>query len=95
MAKKIIIACGFGAVTSKTLVVKIENYLKNQGVEVTVENCRLHELKAKTSMTHYDLLITTTPIAETFGVPHIMATALLTGVGADRVYEQILAVVKG
>jgi PTS system galactitol-specific IIB component len=90
MSKKIVIACGFGAVSSKTLVVKIENFLREKGIAATIENCRLHELEAKTYMNNYDLLITTSPISNTFGVPHITATALLTGVGAEKVYEQIL-----
>lgn len=94
MSKKIVIACGFGAVSSKTLTVKIEDYLREKGVPVIIENCRLHELEAKTSMNHYDLLITTAPISNSFGVPHVMATALLTGVGADKVYEQIADILK-
>jgi PTS system galactitol-specific IIB component len=91
LTKRIVIACGFGAVTSKTLVVKIEDYLREQGIVASVENCRLHELEAKANMNHYALLITTTPITNTYGVPHIMASALLTGVGADQVYEKIKA----
>lgn len=94
MAKRIIIACGFGAVTSKTLVVKIEDYLKEQGIDVVIDNCRLHELEAKTAMGHYDLLVTTTPISSNYGVPHIMATSLLTGVGADKVYTQIAEILQ-
>lgn len=95
MSKRIVIACGFGAVTSKTLVVKIEDYLKEHGVDAVIENCRLHELEAKTSMGHYDLLVTTGPLTNSFGVPHVAATALLTGVGADKVYGQILEILQG
>lgn len=95
MSKRIIVACGVGAVTSKTLVVKIENHLREKGIAATIENCRLLDLEAKTNMTHYDLMVTTTPIPDTFGVPHVMASALLTGVGADKVYEQIVAILEG
>lgn len=94
MSKRIVIACGFGAVSSKTLVVKIEDYLREKGIPAVIENCRLHELEAKIYMNHYDLLITTAPISNSFGLPHVMATALLTGVGAEKVYEQIAGILK-
>ena len=48
-AKKIVVACGTGGVTSKNIAMKIEKYLKGKGVDAKASTCRVSEVAALVS----------------------------------------------
>ena len=87
--KKIIVACGTGGVTSKNVAMKIEKYLKEKGVPCSVDCCKVIEVPFKAETLHPDLICGATRLPEVKNVPTVVATALLTGVGADKVYKEI------
>ncbi len=86
--KKVLVACGTGGVTSKNIAMKIDKYLKGKGVDASVITCRVLEVPNLVAQIHPDVICSATqlPAQE---VPTIQATALLTGVGADKVFERI------
>lgn len=87
--KRIIVACGTGGVTSKNIAMKIEKFLKEKNVPCTVGTCKVIEVKSMAESLHPDLFVSATQIPET-GIPTVKATAILTGVGVDKVYQEIL-----
>ena len=91
--KKIVVACGTGGVTSKNIAMKIEKYMKSKNVEASVTTCRVLEVADLVSQIHPDVVCSATELPP-LDVPTIRATAILTGVGTEKVYQQILDRVK-
>ena len=89
MSKKhILVACGTGGVTSKNIAMKIEKFLKSKGVDCAVDTCKVIEVRSKVESLKPDLVASATRLPEV-SVPTVAATALLTGVGVDKVYDEI------
>lgn len=88
MSKFVLVACGTGGVTSKNIAMKIEKFLKGKGVDCKVDTCKVVEVRSKAESLKPDLVASATKLPEV-SVPTISATALLTGVGVDKVYNEI------
>lgn len=86
--KKILVACGTGSVTSQNIAMKIEKYLKGKGIDCTTDTCRVIDLREKIEAVKPDLVASATKLPE-LDVPTIVATALLTGVGTEKIYNEI------
>lgn len=90
MAKKILIACGTGICTStmasKKLVAALEARGKANQVKIT--QCKVSELVAKAN--GYDLIISTTQVTGDIKIPVVQGVAFLTGVGVDKVVDEIV-----
>ncbi|MDY4041724.1 MAG: hypothetical protein SOY67_06475 [Collinsella sp.] len=89
---KIIVACGTGGVTSKNIGKKIEAYLAKRGVACEVSTCRILEVKSMVKLIKPVLVASASELPE-LDVPTVRATAILTGVGAEGVFEQIYGLV--
>ena len=93
VTKKILVACGTGGITSRNIGLKIKDYLADKGVEANVETCKLVEVKDVAAVQHPDLVCSASALPA-LDCPTVRATAILTGVGADRVLEQIYDLLK-
>lgn len=91
--KKIVVACGTGGVTSKNIAMKIEKHLAARGIEANVSTCRVLEVASVVDQIHPDVVCSAT-LLPSLDVPTIRATALLTGIGADKVLEQVYEIVR-
>lgn len=92
MSKKfILVACGTGGVTSKNIATKVEKFLKGKGVDCTTDTCKVIEVRSKVETLKPDLVCGATRLPEV-SVPTVSATALLTGIGVDKVYNEIYEV---
>jgi len=85
--KKILVACGTGIATSTVVTLKLQEALKNAGVEADVQQCKVSEVSSKTGV---DLIVTTTTY-ENPNVPVFRSLAFLTGVGVESEIEKIIA----
>ena len=92
--KLIFVACGTGGVTSRNIAMKIEKYLKGKGVDCKIDTCKVVEVRSKAESLKPDLIASATRLPEV-DVPTVSAAALLTGVGVDKVYEQIYEILMG
>ncbi len=91
--KRIVVACGQGSCTSKVVATKIENYLREKGIrDVSVTHTTIGSIAqlAKDGMANQDVLVTTTPVQNLFGLNNIIGTPLLTGINTDKIYKQIM-----
>lgn len=86
--KKIIVACGTGGVTSKNIGNKIESFLKSKSLDVQVSTCRILELKSQVDAIKPDLVASASELPK-LNVPTVKATAILTGIGAEKVLNEI------
>lgn len=87
--KRIIVACGTGGVTSRNIAMKLEKYLRERHVPCSIDTCKVIEVREKARALHPDLIASPTSLPDDLPVPTITATALLTGIGAEKVYQQV------
>ena len=86
--KYILVACGTGGVTSRNIAMKIEKFLKEKKIDCKLDTCKVVEVRAKAEDLKPDLIASATKLPEV-NVPTIFSAALLTGIGVDKVYQQI------
>lgn len=91
--KKILVACGNGIATSTVVASKLRDYLEQKGQQVSMTQCKLLEVPSKVE--DFDLLVTTGEFGgNAHGVKQVKAMPILTGIGADAVFEEVLSFVK-
>ena len=86
--KKILVACGTAIATSTVVAKAIEEALKERGINIITRQCRASEVRSLAG--DADLIVTTTPVPEDLGVPVIKTLAFLTGIGKEKVIEEIV-----
>ncbi len=86
--KRILFVCGTGGITSTVA----ENYVieacKKADVEVKTVRCSPYEINSL--LDDIDFIVSTTAIGNNYPVPVISGLALLTGIGKEKVLEQIV-----
>ncbi len=87
MKKRVLIVCGSGIATSTAVRVEIEEKLKERGVDIDTRQCDVFGIKA--NMEGVDLIAYTCKLKEDYGVPAVNAVPLLTGIGSDKVIDEI------
>ncbi|MEM3573783.1 MAG: PTS sugar transporter subunit IIB [Nitrososphaeria archaeon] len=90
---RILVVCGTGIATSTVVSRKIEEKLKEKGIDVETRQCKAAEVNF--NLEGVDLIITTTPISAKTNIPIIQTLAFLTGVGEDAVLKQVIDELKG
>lgn len=88
--KKIMVACGTGIATSTVDVNKMSTLLKERGVDVDIQQCKVAELPYKTD--NVDLIVTTTAYTSKKDIPVIVAVSFLTGIGVDKDLDKIIEI---
>ena len=86
--KKILVICGTGIATSTVVATKIRDYL---GKHSELGDAQIVQGKVMDVLrgTDADLVVATTQVPNSVKVPVINAVPLLTGIGADGVFEKI------
>ncbi|MDD4371486.1 MAG: PTS sugar transporter subunit IIB [Anaerostipes sp.] len=92
--KKILIACGSGVCTSTVANQKITEFLNSNGYEgqFKMEQCKVAEIVAKSE--NYDFCIATTTAPKDAKCPVLAGLPLLTGMGMDKLQEDVLEQMK-
>jgi len=87
--KKILVICGTGIATSTVVVTKIREYLARQpGVPpVTFQQGKVMDIIRGSDA---DVIVATTQVPASIKVPVVNAVPLLTGVGTQAVYDQLV-----
>lgn len=91
VAKKILVACGTGICTSTIAVNKLKAGLEKLGKlkEVTISQCKVAEVASKAP--EYDLIVCTTQVPSSVKTPVINGLPFLTGVGVDKLIEDVVS----
>lgn len=92
MKKRIIVACGGAIATSTVAANRIRDLLKANGIDGEVKQTRITELDAEKDGA--DLIVTTAKVKKDYGVPIIHGVAFISGVGIDKLEQQILDALK-
>lgn len=86
--KTVLVACGRAVATSTIVAEAIKVALLEQGVEITTIACKVSQIPEFTAQA--DLVVSTTPIPHKLDIPVIVTLAFLTGMGKERVINQII-----
>ncbi len=91
--KRVLVACGNGIATSTIVATKIREKCEENGIAVTVTQCKLLEVESKAA--DFDLLVTTGKFTGgNVSIPVVGAISLLTGIGEEATLEEIIAKLK-
>lgn len=87
---KILVACGTGICTSTMAADKLKKELEKRGKDsgIIINQCKVAELNSKAS--GYDLIISTTQVSDKIEVPVVSGLPFLTGVGMDKVVDEVI-----
>lgn len=94
MVPTILICCASSIATSTVVAFKVREALEENGLEANVIQSSFAEMNAKVEMTSPDLIMVTGTVTVPEGIPRIVATPLLTGIGAGKVIKEMVEVIK-
>lgn len=92
--KRILLACGTGVATSTMVNSRLDEAMKKRGLagKYTTVQCKIAEVASKAE--NFDLIIATTKPPAGLTKPFIDGLPLLTGVGAEKVWDEIAEHIK-
>ena len=85
--KQILVACGSAVATATVVAHTLSWELQRRGISAVVDECKAAEVPDRVD--GHDLVVTTSYVGETNGVPVIQAVSLLTGIGVERDMDRI------
>lgn len=88
--KTLIVTCGSGIATSTVAEGKIKDYLAQAGVLDQVKIYKGNIAEYVNKVDDYDVFVSTTVVPDEIKDRVISGLPLLTGIGADKVYQQIM-----
>ncbi|QIK58195.1 PTS sugar transporter subunit IIB [Erysipelothrix sp. HDW6A] len=92
MTKRIVVACGTGMATSTMMAEKVRELLDGNGIEYTISQCMLSELDSHKG--NADLFVTAMRVDKDYGIPVVVGTPFLVGIGEEEAGNKILELLK-
>lgn len=87
--KTILFACGTGVATSTAVNATVTEEMKRRGLTFNAQQAKATEVPSLAD--NVDLIVATTPISSSVNKPVIKGLAFLTGIGKDKVLDEIEA----
>ncbi|QTL97647.1 PTS galactitol transporter subunit IIB [Iocasia frigidifontis] len=87
--KKILVACGSGIATSTVIMDKLENGLKERGIDIELEQSKISEAKNYIEDLKPDVIVVNGPVNTDYGIPAFSGVSFLTGIGVDELLDKI------
>lgn len=86
--KRVLVACGTGIATSTIVANRVRNLIKENKLNAEVDQIKISEAKQK--QVGADLIVSTTMLPTTYEIPTIVATGYITGIGKEKLDQQII-----
>ncbi|MBM7712036.1 PTS sugar transporter subunit IIB [Enterococcus xiangfangensis] len=90
---RVLVACGAGIATSTVVMKKVEELFAKNNLPVEITQIKISEAAGRQDSA--DMLISTTMLPTQYKIPAISAMAFLTGIGTEKVENQIIEAAKG
>ena len=92
--KRVLLACGTAVATSTVVHHRFIEAMKKRGLEgkYTTSVCKIAEIPSKVA--GFDILITNAKAPPGIEIPTFNGLPLLTGIGAERVYDEVAELIK-
>ncbi|WP_353989505.1 PTS sugar transporter subunit IIB [Pediococcus argentinicus] len=84
----VLVACGAGIATSTVVMKKVEDLFKDNDIDANLIQIKIAEAASKQDSA--DMLISTTVLPREYDIPSIKAMGFLTGIGTDKLEENIV-----
>ena len=88
--KKIIVACGSGIATSTVALSKIQTGLESKGKLKDIQFVQTSLSELPLLVEGATVIVTTAQGGDGFGVPVVSGLGLITGLGVDKVIDEII-----
>ena len=85
--KRVLIVCGSGIATSTMVAMKVEELLREHGIDAETRRCMTSE--AKTAAKDADLIVATSQIVGV-AIPVVNGIPFISGLGMDKVKQEIV-----
>ena len=94
--KTMLIMCGAGHATSTVVRSKVDRWLDSEGLkdQVTLRQSAVGREVENIARGAYDIVVSTTQVPDEIKDKVINGISLLTGIGEDKVFDQIRAAIK-
>ncbi|WP_300279156.1 PTS sugar transporter subunit IIB [Peptacetobacter sp.] len=88
--KKIIVACGAGIATSTVAIQKLKAEFEKRGLlnQISFTQCTVAELAGKAD--GHDMIITTAQFSQKLDIPVLSGLPFITGMGIDKLMDEII-----
>lgn len=93
MKKKVIVACAGAVATSTIAGEKIRELCEKH--EIPVEICQVRISEIAFCVENTSLIVTTCRLKQDFGIPKLTGTAFITGIGEEKLEQEILNILSG
>lgn len=93
MRKKVIVACAGAVATSTIAGEKVRELCEKHGIPVEICQVRISEIASCVENT--SLIVTTCRLKQDFGIPKLTGTAFITGIGEEKLEQEILNILSG
>jgi len=90
---KILVVCGSGIATSTAAVAEIEEKLAERNLRAEIVQCDVFTVNS--NLKGVSLIASTCALDGEYGVPVVNVVPLLTGIGVDKVMDNIAAILDG
>lgn len=88
----VLVACGAGIATSTVVMSKLEKLFEENNIDVELHQIKIAEAASKQK--DADMLISTTILPTEYDIPAIKAMGFLTGIGMDKLQDEIIETAK-
>lgn len=92
MSKKVIVCCGGAVATSTIVAQKVQEIIDREGLDAQIAQIRINEIPSNLPA---DLIIPTSKFDEDYGIPIIVGTGFISGLGAEEIEAHIIEVLHG
>lgn len=89
---KVLVACGAGIATSTVVMKRIEDLMHDNKIDADIQQIKIAEAASKQEGA--DMIISTTILPTQYKIPAITALGYISGLGADKLDEQILGLAR-
>ncbi|WP_407855123.1 PTS sugar transporter subunit IIB [Enterococcus hailinensis] len=89
---RVLVACGAGIATSTVVMKKVKDLFARNDIPVEINQIKISEAASKQDGA--DMLISTTMLPTEYKIPAIKAMAFLTGIGTEKVENEIIEAAK-
>lgn len=93
MKPSILVCCASSVATSTVIAGKVREILDEKGYDVDVIQSSFAEMNSKIEMRRPCLIMVTGAVPAPEGIPLLVATPFLTGIGKEAVIEKMCAIV--
>jgi PTS system galactitol-specific IIB component len=92
--KRILLACGTAVATSTVVTSRLNDAMKKRGLagKYICSQCKIAEIPSK--VPNFDILIANAKAPPGVTIPTINGLPLLTGVGAEKVWDEIAELIR-